>query len=475
MKTIIRDLLAVLILAMPAMLQAQFDYVINADGTSITITGYSTTGFADVIIPTTINGLPVTGIGDGAFGGVYAMTSVTIPASVASIGEGAFATCYSLTNATIPDGVISIGDYAFSSTALTSVTIPASVTSIQGDPFSGCISLTAISVAAQNSIYSSTNGVLFDKNQTTLLEAPGGLAGSYTIPASVTNIDDYAFYYCSVVTNVTIPNSVSNVAVGVFDQCYSLASVTFPAGVASIGDNAFNACYSLTRITIPASVTNIGVNAFSSCMSLSNVTIPGGVGNIGVGAFESCLSLTNATISLGVADIESNAFESCTGLTSITIPGSVTNISEYAFGGCSNLSQVYFTGNAPAADGTSFLDMGYYYIGHYSYPYWYYVSTAYYLPGTTGWAEFSANTGIPAVLWNPVIQAGGASFGVQSNQFGFNITGTTNIPIVVEACTDLAQPVWVPLQSMRLTNGLVYFSEPVETNSAARFYRIGAP
>jgi hypothetical protein len=119
--------------------------------------------------------------------------------------------------------------------------------------------------------------------------------------------------------------------------------------------------------------------------------------------------------------------------------------------------------------------MGYYYIGHYSYPYWYYVSTAYYLPGTTGWAEFSANTGIPAVLWNPVIQAGGASFGVQSNQFGFNITGTTNIPIVVEACTDLAQPVWVPLQSMRLTNGLVYFSEPVETNSAARFYRIGAP
>jgi hypothetical protein len=82
---------------------------------------------------------------------------------------------------------------------------------------------------------------------------------------------------------------------------------------------------------------------------------------------------------------------------------------------------------------------------------------------------------VPAVLWNPVIQASGASFGVQSNEFGFDIAGTTNIPIVVEACTNLVQPVWLPLQSMTLTNGLVYFSEPVQSSSAGRFYRISAP
>jgi hypothetical protein len=108
-------------------------------------------------------------------------------------------------------------------------------------------------------------------------------------------------------------------------------------------------------------------------------------------------------------------------------------------------------------------------------PTWGYVSTAYYLADTTGWADFAANTGIPAVLWNPSIQTGRANFGLQSNQFGFDITGTTNIPIVVEACTNLAQPVWVPLQSMTLTNGSVHFSEPLQTNSAARFYRIAAP
>jgi hypothetical protein len=97
------------------------------------------------------------------------------------------------------------------------------------------------------------------------------------------------------------------------------------------------------------------------------------------------------------------------------------------------------------------------------------------LPGTTGWSSFSVNTGVSTVLWNPLIQVGGSNFGVQGNQFGFNITGTTNIPIVVEACTDLVNPVWVPLQTNALTNGSFYFSEPLQTNSPGRFYRISSP
>jgi len=95
------------------------------------------------------------------------------------------------------------------------------------------------------------------------------------------------------------------------------------------------------------------------------------------------------------------------------------------------------------------------------------METIYYLPGTTGWSN--TFSGRPTVLWNPQIQAGGASFGVQSNRFGFNITGTSNIPMVVEACTNLASPVWTPLQSLTLTNGLVYFSEPLQTNSSGRY------
>jgi len=101
--------------------------------------------------------------------------------------------------------------------------------------------------------------------------------------------------------------------------------------------------------------------------------------------------------------------------------------------------------------------------------------TAYYLPGTTGWASFSATTGLLAVAWNPLIQSGDTSFGISNNQFGFNITGTTNIPIMVEACTNLANAAWTPLQSLMLSNGLFYFSEPVQTNDAGRYYRIGFP
>jgi hypothetical protein len=97
------------------------------------------------------------------------------------------------------------------------------------------------------------------------------------------------------------------------------------------------------------------------------------------------------------------------------------------------------------------------------------------LPGTTGWAAFSTNTGLTPVLWNPLIQGGGANFGVQRNQFGFTITGTANIPFVVEACANLANPVWVALQTNTLYNGSFPFSDPQWANFPARYYRMSAP
>jgi hypothetical protein len=78
-------------------------------------------------------------------------------------------------------------------------------------------------------------------------------------------------------------------------------------------------------------------------------------------------------------------------------------------------------------------------------------------------------------LWNPLFQASGANFGVHSNQFGFNIIGTANIPIVVEACSNFVSPVWTRLQTLKLTNGSFYFSEPLQTKSPGRYYRISSP
>ncbi|MGD0813889.1 MAG: hypothetical protein ABSA83_09815 [Verrucomicrobiota bacterium] len=79
------------------------------------------------------------------------------------------------------------------------------------------------------------------------------------------------------------------------------------------------------------------------------------------------------------------------------------------------------------------------------------------------------------MLWNPLIHASGGGFGVLSNEFGFSITGTANIPIVVEACTNPASPVWTALTNVLLTNGVYYFSDPQWTNYPARFYGIGFP
>jgi hypothetical protein len=161
-----------------------------------------------------------------------------------------------------------------------------------------------------------------------------------------------------------------------------------------------------------------------------------------------------------VTSIGAIAFLYCTSLNSVIIGSSVTNIEDSAFFYCTNLTGIYFQGNAPTPTNDTSV---------FSYDT---NATVYYLPGTAGWG--STFDGLPTVLWNPQAQ-NDASFGVQNNQFGFNITGTTNIPIVVEATTDLTQPSWTPLLTGTVTNGSIYFSDPQWTNYPSRFYRISSP
>ena len=111
----------------------------------VTITDCDTDATGELVIPGTIGGNPVTGIGRAAFENCASLTSVTIPGSVTSIGDIAFNRCSSLTSIAIPDSVTSIGLLAFwNCSALTTITIPDSVTSIGDYTFSGCTSLTAV-------------------------------------------------------------------------------------------------------------------------------------------------------------------------------------------------------------------------------------------------------------------------------------------------------------------------------------------
>jgi hypothetical protein len=261
-------------------------------------------------------------------------------------------------------------------------------------------------------------------------------------------------------TSVTMLNGLTSIGEEAFYGCTSLDSVTIPASITNIGIGAFDECTKLTNAAISNGVTSIGESAFIYCSSVASVVIPGSITNFGPYAFSDCTSLTNATISAGATNIGYGAFYGCSALTSLTIPGSVTSIGDDALENCTSLASVFFTGNAPAADSTVFA-------GDNSNP------VMYYLLGTTGWSSPFASR--QALLWNPIIQASGTNFGVSNNQFGFNITGTAYISVVVEACTNLANPVWARLLPVMLTNGLFYFSDGQWTNYPSRYYRINSP
>ena len=168
--------------------------------------------------------------------------SVIINDGVISIGNEAFDECTSLTSITIPNSVTSIGDNAFGyCTSLTSVTIPNSVTSIGSHAFNGCKSLTSINVDSNNPNYSSVDGVLFNKDKTTLIQCPCRKQGAYTIPNSVTSIGEQAFVDCKSLTSITIPNSVTSIGSNAFLGCDKLVDVyCYATTPPEINENSFS-------------------------------------------------------------------------------------------------------------------------------------------------------------------------------------------------------------------------------------------
>lgn len=125
--------------------------------------------------------------------------------------------------------VTSIGKIVFHQcNTLTSIIIPNSVTSIGSNTFSYCDVLTSINVDVNNPNYCSIDGVLFNKDITTLIQYPiGNTRTEYTIPNNVTTIGVFAFYACKYLISITIPNSVTRIENDAFYDCSFLTSITF--------------------------------------------------------------------------------------------------------------------------------------------------------------------------------------------------------------------------------------------------------
>jgi len=195
-------------------------------GSSVRIVGDShesaitNTVSGDLVIPSLIQGKPVSDIGSYAFSGCSGLTSVKFPSGLWSIGEWAFSGC----------------------SGLSSVEVPASVY-VHNYAFVGCEGLT-----------------------------------SFVIPEH--GVGNYALSGCSRLTSVTFSPGVTSIGYGAFRGCRSLTSVTIPYGVTEIRDDTFSGCTSLTTVTIPSSVRTIGSAAFGDCTALMSLEIPGSVTQI---------------------------------------------------------------------------------------------------------------------------------------------------------------------------------------------------
>ncbi|HEY5913634.1 MAG TPA: leucine-rich repeat domain-containing protein [Verrucomicrobiae bacterium] len=198
--------------------QAQFTYSTN-NGVII-ITGYYGPG-GDVIIPSTINGLPVGYIRDKAFLQHRTITSIAIPEGVTGIGNKAFYHC----------------------TGLRSVTIPGSAGSLGGWLFCSCFNL-----------------------------------ASATIGNGVTRIGYWEFFWCTSLTEVTIPDSVTSILDGAFYHCSSLTSVTVGKNVARIGPSAFTECGSLTGVFFKGNAPSADASVFAGATNATVYYLPGTTG-----------------------------------------------------------------------------------------------------------------------------------------------------------------------------------------------------
>jgi hypothetical protein len=254
---------------------ATYEYELNDDHEA-TITKYYGNTRA-LIIPDTIDGYKVVGIGYRAFEENGYLQTVAIPDAVTEVGDYAFSGCKALSQVTLPRALVKLGAEAFGDcVALSSITIPASLEDcgLWDGPFGGCTAL---------------RDVRFDEG--TKRVASGLLAG------------------CPGVESVAVPEGVTSVDSFAFDGCTSLKTVGLPSTLTKIDYRAFDGCTALSEVVIPDAVTEVGPSAFSGS-GLVSISVPEGVGKLGDSAFANCTSLEKATIAGGISRSEEHTSNS---------------------------------------------------------------------------------------------------------------------------------------------------------------------
>lgn len=209
-----------------------------------------------------------------AFDQCSGLTSIVLPGNLTKIDSYMFNGCTSLVNINIPNTVETIEYDAFvSCTKLASFAVPDNLSYIDGGVFRNCPSLTNFSIGS-NSNFSVIDGVLYNKNATTLISYPNGKSGSFSIPQTVTTVGQAAFSYNGGLTDISIPNSVVTIESNAFEYCKSLTTVTIPSSVNNIGLYAFNSNTSLTSVIMNPTIPPTTNQPFYNCKSLKSIKVP---------------------------------------------------------------------------------------------------------------------------------------------------------------------------------------------------------
>ena len=298
-----------------------------------------------------------------------------IPDGVQEICSFAFAHCQGLEDVTIPDTVKTIGGLVFCECRkLKSITIPKSVTNIAyQSAFHMSENFESITVSEENTVYSSIDGVLYNKDKTDLLYIPYAKRGDIHIAPGVKKFSGYPFQYAQNIENVYIPENLTEIDTKItFEVCDSLKNIyvdernsayasidgvlfdkdkinlifyprgrsgayTVPEGVYFIYSSAFSGDKKITEITIPNGIKTIYRYSFNSCKNLERINLPDSVRHIETMAFNGCEKLDNFTIPPKVTEINESVFTGCKSLKKIFIHSDVENVASNAFDGCESL------------------------------------------------------------------------------------------------------------------------------------------
>lgn len=274
---------------------------------------FANSGLTEISIPKEIET-----IANQAFYKCEALKKIDFSDGVKEIKEAAFSYCSALEEIHLSKVLTKIGKEAFyACSSLTEITLPKKLINIGEDAFGACKALKEIKVEAGNTAFTSIDGVLFNKEKTTLLTFPFANTANYQVPVGTTKIAPSAFSECNKLASIQFPNTLIEIGSEAFYKCLKLENITFPNSITAVGEGALYGCEGLLQVELSKSMTIIPDNLLSKCTKLQKIKIPEGINKIANQAFSNCSSLTQVEIPASVNNIESESFKACESLNEI--------------------------------------------------------------------------------------------------------------------------------------------------------------